>query len=143
MKDRIFEFLRHSNKTSSQFAEEIGVQPSSVSHIISGRNKPSLDFIIKMLQTYSEISTDWLIFGRGSMFVASDSSLSGDVLDDNQLTDLFETPEKSDLAEDLSPNSDFVPNPLDESPNGLKSNEKQVSKVILLFDDGSFREYRK
>ncbi|NLA48821.1 MAG: helix-turn-helix transcriptional regulator, partial [Bacteroidales bacterium] len=42
MKERILEFLKSENKTSAQFAEEIGVQPSGISHILSGRNKPSL-----------------------------------------------------------------------------------------------------
>jgi len=142
MKDRIFEFLRNSNKTSSQFADEIGVQPSSVSHIISGRNKPSLDFVIKMLQKYPELSTDWLIFGRGSMFLDHDSSTQGDELSDNQLVDLFETPVKSDLTEDLSHGPDIENDSSIEVKSALKSSENRVSKVILLYDDGSFKEYR-
>ena len=68
MKERILQFLRSENKTSSQLAEEIGVQPSSISHIISGRNRPSLDFILKMLETYEDLETDWLLFGRGDMY---------------------------------------------------------------------------
>ena len=68
MKERILEFLKNENKTSAQFAEEIGVQPSGISHIISGRNNPSLDFVIKMLEKYSFLSADWLIFGKGSMY---------------------------------------------------------------------------
>jgi transcriptional regulator with XRE-family HTH domain len=68
MKERIFEFLRAENKSSSQFAEEIGVQPSGVSHILSGRNNPSLDFVLKMLEKYRYLSTEWLLFGKGSMY---------------------------------------------------------------------------
>jgi len=68
MKDRILEFLKMENKSSAQLAEEIGVQPSGISHILSGRNKPSLDFILKMLSRYSFISTEWLLFGRGRMY---------------------------------------------------------------------------
>ena len=68
MKERIQEFLRIENKSSSQFAEEIGVQPSAISHIISGRNKPSLDFILKMLAKYPTLSTDWILFGKGTMY---------------------------------------------------------------------------
>ncbi|MEQ8192821.1 MAG: helix-turn-helix transcriptional regulator, partial [Candidatus Eremiobacterota bacterium] len=68
MRERILEFLNNQNKTSSQFAEEIGVEPSGISHIISGRNKPSLDFVLKMLGRYPFISSDWLLFGRGNMF---------------------------------------------------------------------------
>ena len=68
MKERILEFLRIENRSSAQFAEEIGVQPSSISHIISGRNNPSLDFVIKMLTKYPDISSDWLLFGKGQMY---------------------------------------------------------------------------
>ena len=68
MKERILEFLKRENKTSAQFAEEIHVQPSGISHILSGRNKPSLDFVIKMLEKYTFLSTEWLMFGRGSMY---------------------------------------------------------------------------
>ena len=49
MKERILAFLQSENKSTAQFAEEIGVQPSGISHILSGRNNPSLDFVIKML----------------------------------------------------------------------------------------------
>lgn len=68
MKDRIQQFLQAENKSSSKFAGEIGVQPSGVSHVLSGRNKPSLDFILKMLDTYSSINADWLLFGKGEMY---------------------------------------------------------------------------
>lgn len=68
MKDRIIEFLRAENKSSAQFAEEIGVQPSGISHILSGRNNPSLDFVLKMLEKYQFLSTEWLLFGKGTMY---------------------------------------------------------------------------
>jgi transcriptional regulator with XRE-family HTH domain len=68
MKERLYEFLRRENKSSAQLAEEIGVQASGISHILSGRNNPSLDFILKMLEKYKFLSTDWLLFGRGSMY---------------------------------------------------------------------------
>ncbi len=68
MKERILEFLKKENKSSVHFAEEIGVQPSGVSHILSGRNKPSLDFVLKMLEKYKFLSTEWLLFGKGSMY---------------------------------------------------------------------------
>ena len=67
MIDRIQLILKSKNLSSSQFADEIQVQRSSISHILSGRNKPSLDFIMKILSTYSEVNADWLIFGKGQM----------------------------------------------------------------------------
>lgn len=81
MKDRIRLFLDKENKTSSQFAEEIGIQPSGVSHVLSGRNKPSLDFILKMLKTYSDLNSDWLLFGEGEMYRTGNAT---DLFDEKQ-----------------------------------------------------------
>jgi len=67
MVDRITLLLKTRNISASQFADEIGVQRSSISHVLSGRNKPSLDFIQKILVRYPEINPDWLLFGKGSM----------------------------------------------------------------------------
>ena len=67
MKDRIIQFLKEKNLTSTKFADEIGVQRSSISHILSGRNKPSFDFIEKMLIAYPDIDAQWLITGKGNM----------------------------------------------------------------------------
>ena len=63
MKERLLEFLKNENKSSAQLADEIGVQASGISHILSGRNNPSLDFVLKMLEKYSFLSTEWLLFG--------------------------------------------------------------------------------
>jgi len=68
MKDRIILLIKAKNLTAAQFAEEIGVQKSSISHIISGRNNASLDFIQKVLIRYPETNMDWLMFGKGPIF---------------------------------------------------------------------------
>ena len=64
--NRLLEILRKKELSASQFAERIGVQRSSVSHVLSGRNKPSLDFIIKISNTFTDISLKWLIHGEKS-----------------------------------------------------------------------------
>lgn len=53
--------------TAGALAEAIGVQPSSVSHVLSGRNRPSLDFVLRILEQYPEVSSDWLLHGSGKM----------------------------------------------------------------------------
>lgn len=69
MVNRIKLLLSAKNLTARQFAEEIGVQPSGMSHILSGRNNPSLDFILKVVNRYPEIDINWLLHGRGEMYV--------------------------------------------------------------------------
>lgn len=61
--DRFKYLMKLHNLSASAFADEIGVQRSSVSHILSGRNKPSLEFIQKVLHKYPKVSADWLITG--------------------------------------------------------------------------------
>lgn len=60
------QLLKFKKLTASQFADAIGVQRSSVSHVLSGRNKPSMDFIEKILRTYPEINAEYLILGLGA-----------------------------------------------------------------------------
>lgn len=71
MVNRINTILQAKNITAKQFAEEIGVQPSGVSHILSGRNNPSLDFVMKVVRRYPEININWLMFGNGEMWVGN------------------------------------------------------------------------
>ncbi|MBQ9418411.1 MAG: helix-turn-helix transcriptional regulator [Bacteroidales bacterium] len=71
MINRINLILRAKNITARQFAEEIGVQPSGMSHILGGRNNPSLDFVQKVIKRYPEIDANWLLMGRGEMYFAS------------------------------------------------------------------------
>ena len=68
MVDRINLIMRAKNISASQFADEIKIQRSGMSHIMSGRNKPSLDFVMRVLNRYPEIDTNWLLFGKGEMY---------------------------------------------------------------------------
>ncbi len=68
MINRINLILRAKNITARQFAEEIGIQPSGMSHILGGRNNPSLDFAVKVLKRYPEIDANWLLLGKGAMY---------------------------------------------------------------------------
>jgi transcriptional regulator with XRE-family HTH domain len=71
LNERIREILEKSGLTSSEFADEIDVQRSSISHITSGRNKPSLEFVTKIKSKFPAISWDWLINGEGEMKAVS------------------------------------------------------------------------
>ncbi|MGG5207770.1 helix-turn-helix domain-containing protein [Chryseobacterium sp. MIQD13] len=67
LNERISKVIEYSNLSPSEFADEIDVQRSSISHITSGRNKPSLEFIIKIKSRFPEILWDWLVTGEGEM----------------------------------------------------------------------------
>ncbi|WP_374464256.1 helix-turn-helix transcriptional regulator [Chryseobacterium sp.] len=67
LNERISKIIEYSNLTPSEFADEIDVQRSSISHITSGRNKPSLEFILKIKSRFPELLWDWLVTGEGEM----------------------------------------------------------------------------
>lgn len=67
LNERISKVIDYSGLTPSEFADEIDVQRSSISHVTSGRNKPSLEFIIKIKSRFPEILWDWLVTGEGEM----------------------------------------------------------------------------
>ena len=75
---RIQQIIDYYNLNASSFAEKIGVQRSSISHILSGRNKPSLDFVMKVLSYFDEVDMYWLLNGKGSF----PSSISVESLSD-------------------------------------------------------------
>jgi len=65
--ERIALVISTKGMTNAEFAESIEVQPSNISHIMSGRNKPSLDLVMKILKRFPELRTEWLIHGKGAM----------------------------------------------------------------------------
>ena len=70
MKDRIAHIIRAKNLTAAEFALRLGIQPSNISHLLSGRNNPSLEFVKKLKETFPEYSLEWIIFGRGPITVS-------------------------------------------------------------------------
>ncbi|MGI6323519.1 MAG: helix-turn-helix domain-containing protein [Bacteroidales bacterium] len=135
MRDRIIEFLRIENKSAAQLAEEIGVQPSGISHIISGRNRPSLDFVLKMLEKYSFLSTEWLLFGRGNMY--NDGQSIKEVFETDMERENLKQDENDPIQIKLTENkSDEI---LELSPG--KKEKTVLTRIVLFYDDKSFQEY--
>jgi transcriptional regulator with XRE-family HTH domain len=124
MNERVKLILKTKNISASKFADEIGVQKSSISHIISGRNNPSLDFIQKIMKRFPDINSDWLMFGKGTMYKESDlfSNFDEDKTekirsDDGQLRTLEEINDNN--------TTDYIVNQYDE----LKSSPNDISRT--------------
>ena len=113
--NRLKDIIQHHQLSASQFADSIGVQRSSISHILSGRNKPSLDFILKVTNTYTDVDIYWLLNGKGS-FPKSSSSLA------------------------IAGNSPTLSSP-NNNPESV--NHKKISRILICYDDGTFDEYLK
>lgn len=154
MIDRIKSLLAVKNLTSSQFANEIGVQRSGISHILSGRNKPSLDFILKILDHFPEINEVWLLKGEGEMYkgnspqellekgdVAESSVVNEEIKPDYSMNtegkvDEQDTVNADNHAETVSSQKTQSKNMLDEVLAGLKSDK--IVKLITVYEDNTF-----
>jgi len=139
MKDRILEFLKRENKTSAQLAEEIHVQPSGISHILSGRNKPSLDFVIKMLEKYSFLSTEWLIFGKGSMYKEPKmADLFADI-------DLLQTGKSQNISREAPDKMHIEGNQGADIREAISKkyqpDSSEAVKIVWFYADDSFEEF--
>ncbi len=143
MNERIREFLSAENKSSVQFAEEIGVQPSGISHILSGRNKPSLDFVLKMLERYNHLSTEWLLFGRGAMY--SELVMPGLFDDDSNEKETPVEVDKGNIKESVNLDMEkeyqalITENKVISETNA--ENNQAVKKIVWFYTDNSFEEY--
>lgn len=144
MKDRIAHIMRAKNLKASDFAALLGIQPSAISHILSGRNQPSLDLVKKIKENFPEYNLDWIIFGSGpittsqpSLFQASDAPIEIQF-------DTTSTPETDDSGTlpvtDLNVNP--TPNPSPEKPNHAASlSSSGVKSIVIFYNDGSFEQY--
>ena len=135
MINRINLILRAKNITARQFAEEIGIQPSGMSHILSGRNNPSLDFVRKLKETFPEYNLDWIIFGTGPMTV-SEPFLPPTVVTDSHVKEVREEEINFDSPAKPSFDSEEQPAPMSEQP--LPSLQSGWKKLILVYEDNTF-----
>ena len=141
MKERLLEFLRVENKSSAQLAEEIGVQASGISHILSGRNNPSLDFVLKMLEKYQFLSTDWLLFGKGSMYADSKMHTLFDYnLAENRENTVVRTKDE-DIRHETDSQDDLKRRADNSSVHPEDNTTSEVVKIVWFFGDNSFEEF--
>lgn len=149
MKERIEAIIQHERLTPSQFADAIGVQRSGISHILSGRNKPSLDFLNKLLERFPHISGDWLITGHGLMLKGANKPSMNDVqmrmpLQEETPKKSFKVPQKLVKEEEKMPYETSKP-PQSETtapvPFIHPAANKRIERVIVFYTDKSFTEY--
>jgi len=117
--ERLNEIMTYYGLSASAFAELIRVQRSSISHVLSGRNKPSLDFILKLNKAFPDINLYWLLNNTGEMISStptttpsSDKNLKQDPIGKTQTFDN---------------NTEYI--------------SKEVDRIVIFFKDGTFRNY--
>ncbi len=150
MESRLVQLLQAEGINPTRFAERIGVQRSSISHILSGRNKPSYDFIIKILDSFPSLNPDWLLRGKGLMYkndIHVQPSLFDPVINTKKETDIHEA--ESEISQiDKSNEVKSAENPiispeiLTEIHGGTpKIAGKRIEKVLIFYTDKTFSDY--
>lgn len=136
--------LDYYSINASAFADKIGVQRSSLSHLLSGRNKPSLDFILKILDVYPEVDLYWILNGKGN-FPKSNSKPA----------ELQSTSSSAPIPASINPNTIIKKDLFSESAVESKKNvaienkietmqdifDNNIEKIVFFYKDGTFKTF--
>jgi transcriptional regulator with XRE-family HTH domain len=153
MEERIRKFMEFKGITAAELADTIGVQRSNVTHVLKARNKPSFQFIEKLLQVYPELNAKWLLLGTGKM-------VDGPSKERTLFDQVIETPaqtvkenekvvEKVIISEEPTPESNqslITPEtekkiPSEEVQDQFFSSEKPIERLIVFYKDQTFKVY--
>jgi transcriptional regulator with XRE-family HTH domain len=133
--------LDYYNLSASAFADKINVQRSSLSHLLSGRNKPSLDFIIKVIEEFPEVDLYWFLNGKGT-FPKSDMHRATD------FTQTTNDPKTQSNATTIESSLDLfsttaLPDMKTSKQKEIKTTIQQsIERIVIFYSDGTFKNYQ-
>lgn len=147
MREKLLKLMKSQKLTSSRLAEILEIQPSSISHILSGRNKPSFDFLVKILRRFPTINPDWLLLDAEQMYRTNDE-LDGQTAQSqsssvkvqngavNSTTDSTATNEQSNCSDNIDSTKRTI-----ESVSNLGKPGTEIERIIVLYSDKSFEAF--
>lgn len=145
IKDRLSHILRAKNLTATQFAEMMQIQPSNVSHLLSGRNKPSLDFLIKLKEIFPEYNYEWIILGKKPI-TTNDSSLFNkenviNTVEINQFDDNVDVKNDEEVTpvQKIEMNDSHFDSSIDRLT--IESPSNRLKQIIYVYEDHTFEVY--
>jgi len=124
--------LSYYQLTASSFADKIGVQRSSISHLLSGRNKPGLEFVIKIVEHFPEVDLYWFLMNVGSFPKSEQNPKKEEPVKQEEI--------KIEEPQQLINNSNELPT-IAEQPKSGKAETAAIDKIVVLYKDGSFKSY--
>lgn len=128
---RLQKVIDYYGESASSFAEKIGVQRSSISHILSGRNKPSLEFVLKVLSSFPEVELYWLLNGKGSFPAEKNST--------EIKSEIPPRPESQNLFSEVE---EKTPETNSASISQIQQNsKKEIDRIVIFYKDGSFQNF--
>lgn len=142
--------LDYYGLNASAFADKIGVQRSSMSHLLSGRNKPSLDFVLKILDVFPDVDLYWILNGKGSFPKKEDAPKNNatEIIPETEKivppvpsTDTFSS---GDLFSGFNRNEnirDEKENLFEAKSSNVVANEDEIEKIVFFYKNGTFKVY--
>ena len=128
---RLQKVIEYYGESASSFAEKIGVQRSSISHILSGRNKPSLEFVLKVLSSFPEVELYWLLNGKGN-FPAEKNAVE-------VKPEIPPRPESQNLFSEVE---EKTPETNSTSISQIQQHsKKEIERIVIFYKDGSFQNF--
>lgn len=155
MNERLKQFLEMESLTPTRFAEMMDIQRSGISHLLSGRNKPSFEFIQKMMTTFPSLNYEWLILGKGKPYkeqsiannsyressrIAEDYSVSEPVTDETDTDEPDNTAEAAVNQDNTSKKTTPEPSENHVFINCPSSPKRTISRIMVFYSDGTFEE---
>ncbi len=144
MKDRLKKIIDFEDISYSKFADLVGIQRSGVSHLINGRNNPSLDVIQKVLEAFNYINAEWLLLGKGNMIKDDKKEIQDTLFKETNDT---EQPKKNpEITEDNKSISDKNMTSVSNEnkilhSQAVKNVDKKIVKIVIFHSDKTFTEY--
>jgi transcriptional regulator with XRE-family HTH domain len=129
--------MSHFNLTPKELAERLSVQRSSISHILNGRNKPSVAFITKMSEEFPDLNTSWILYGKAPMITNVNAGEEEPIVD-NESPDFSEVVQE--ILEDTSVNT--VTKEARQKHIDSSSLNKKIEKVVWFYSDGTFKIFQ-
>lgn len=144
IQERILLLMKAQGMTPTQFADEIGIQRSSISHILSGRNNPSLDVILKILGRFKEIDSNWLILGKGNLLKERDLDNSPTLFNLDEDEEIIDKNLKEINLKEEEKEKEIKTNNIEIQENIIAmqnpNSQRSISKIIILYNDNSYEE---
>ncbi|XLS27515.1 helix-turn-helix transcriptional regulator [Flavobacteriaceae bacterium M23B6Z8] len=135
---RLQQIIDFYDLSASSFSDKIGVQRSSISHILSGRNKPSLDFILKTIDAFPEVPLYWLLLNKGSF---PPSEIDATIEERNEAPiNLFSKVDSDKIPEEAKESLSSESRDNITVPD-LKDDSRTIERIVIFFKDGSFKDY--
>lgn len=130
--ERLEKIMDTYELTASAFADQIDVGRSSISHILSGRNKPSLEFVLKIIENFPEVELYWLLNGKGSFPKKNTPQVEKVV--QRESPNLFDSHANSESQKALI-------DPADSAQQLSEKAKRQIRRIVVFYTDGTFENF--